>query len=85
MKDISLRLLIRWTGDEDAVRAGAVLPFIADDLFVNYDDTRARAGFQVLAELAQTTQVLFFTHHQHLITVAEEALVPLNLSKCELA
>lgn len=80
-----LFMALRIAAVEDAVRAGAVLPFIADDLFINYDDRRARAGFQVLAELAQTTQVLFFTHHQHLVTVAEEALAPLNVSKCELA
>jgi uncharacterized protein YhaN len=42
------------------------MPFIADDLFINFDDKRAAAGFQVLNELAKKTQVLFFTHHQHL-------------------
>lgn len=80
-----LFMALRIAAVEDAVRAGAVLPFIADDLFVNYDDRRARAGFQVLAELAQTTQVLFFTHHQHLVALAEESLAPLAVSKCELA
>lgn len=80
-----LFMALRLAAVEDAVHAGASLPFLADDLFINYDDRRARAGFQVLAELAQTTQVLFFTHHQHLIAIAEAALAPLNVSKCQLA
>jgi hypothetical protein len=50
------------------------MPFIADDLFVNFDDKRSAAGFQVLNELAKKTQVLFFTHHQHLLDVAHRAL-----------
>ena len=52
------------------------MPFIADDLFVNFDDKRAAAGFQVLNELAKKTQVLFFTHHEHLLDVARKTLGP---------
>ncbi len=48
------------------------LPFVADDLFVNFDDARTRAGLQVLAELATRTQVLVFTHHAHLLALARE-------------
>ena len=80
-----LFLALRLAAVEDTVAAGVRLPFIADDLFVNYDDERARAGFQVLAELARTTQVLFFTHHRHLLGVAAQALSPLDVSICELA
>jgi len=77
-----LFLSLRLAAVEDAVAAGAKLPFLADDLFINYDDARAQAGFSVLAELARTTQVLFFTHHSHLISVAERAVAPLPLSTC---
>ena len=80
-----LFLALRLAAVEATVAAGARLPFLADDLFVNYDDDRARAGFQVLAELARSTQVLFFTHHQHLVGVAEAALAPLGVSRCALA
>lgn len=47
------------------------LPFIADDLFINYDDGRARAGLQALAELSQMTQVIFLSHHAHLVPLAQ--------------
>jgi len=50
------------------------MPFIADDLFINFVDKRAAAGVRVLGELAKKTQVLFFTHHEHLLEVAQKAL-----------
>ena len=52
------------------------VPFVADDLFVHFDDRRSLAAFRVLAALSQKTQVLFFTHHAHLIDLAREALGP---------
>lgn len=69
-----LFLALRIAAVEDSINSGARLPFLADDLFINYDDDRAAAGFQVLYELSKRTQVLFFTHHQHLATVAKRAL-----------
>ena len=43
------------------------LPFIADDLFINYDDDRCSAGLRALSDLSRITQVMFLTHHQHLL------------------
>lgn len=48
------------------------LPFIADDLFINYDDLRAKGGLQALGELSRKTQVLFLTHHEHLLPVIQD-------------
>jgi uncharacterized protein YhaN len=79
-----LYLALRIAAVEDAVRNGVRLPFLADDLFINFDDERAAAGFKVLAELARSTQVLFFTHHEHLAQVAERALSPAKVSVCGL-
>jgi uncharacterized protein YhaN len=75
-----LYLALRVAAIEDTVRGGMPLPFLADDLFVNYDDERAGAGFRVLAELARSTQVLFFTHHAHLLNIARQALGPVEIS-----
>jgi chromosome segregation protein len=47
------------------------LPFIADDLLVHFDDTRAAAAIALLAELGRTTQVILFTHHDHIVGLAE--------------
>ena len=69
-----LYLALRVAAVEDYLDHAAPLPFVADDLFINFDDERAAAGFQVLGQLAKKTQVLFFTHHQHLLDVAKKAL-----------
>jgi uncharacterized protein YhaN len=79
-----LYLALRLAAIEDAVDHGLKLPFLADDLFINYDDRRSAAGFQVLAALAAKTQVLFFTHHDHLLPVAQNALAGSGVSVCRL-
>ena len=79
-----LFLALRLAALEHSVASGVRLPFLADDLFVNFDDERARAGFEVLAELAHTTQVLFFTHHAHLASIAREVVGAEIHSECAL-
>ena len=54
--------------------AATLLPFVADDLLINFDDARTAAGFQALAELSKTVQVIVFTHHQHLSGIAQKAV-----------
>ena len=72
--EYQLYLALRVASVEDYLERADGLPFVADDLFINFDDERASAGFRVLQELAQKTQVLFFTHHQHLVAIAWETL-----------
>ena len=67
-----LYLALRVASIEDYLERAPGLPFIADDLFVHFDDARSAAGFAVLGELAQKTQVLFVTHHRHLVDIALE-------------
>ena len=69
-----LYLALRIASVADYLDRAPPLPFVADDLFINFDDARAAAGFQVLGQLAEKTQVLFFTHHQHLVDIASETL-----------
>ncbi len=69
-----LYLALRVAAVEDYLDHAEPIPFIADDLFINFDDKRAAAGFKVLSELAKKTQVLFFTHHKHLVDVAQQTL-----------
>lgn len=79
-----LFLALRVAAIEDIVDQGARLPFLADDLFVNFDDERAAAGFRILGDLAAKTQVLFFTHHPHLEDIARNALGARGISVCGL-
>ena len=71
-----LYLALRVAAVEDYLDRAPALPFVADDLFVHFDDDRAEAGFRVLGALARRTQVLVFTHHRHLVDVARAALGP---------
>ena len=69
-----LYLALRIAAIEDYLERAKALPFIADDLFINFDDERAAAGVAMLEELSRKTQVLFFTHHSHLVDIARDRL-----------
>jgi len=79
-----LYLALKLATIEDHLRSGSVLPLVLDDLLVNFDDARSRATLQVLAELSQKTQVLMFTHHAHLVDLAESSLSRDQLFVCAL-
>ncbi len=66
-----LYLALRVSALEDYLDRGHSLPFIADDLFINFDNARSEAGFKALAQLARQCQVIFFTHHDHLATMVQ--------------
>ncbi len=69
-----LYLAVRIAALEQYLENAPGLPFIADDLFVNFDDQRAKAGFRALGHLARKCQVIFLTHHEHLVSIAQAAL-----------
>jgi uncharacterized protein YhaN len=69
-----LYLALRLSALELQVEQGFTMPLIADDLFINFDDRRTAAGLKVLGDLSRSMQVVFLTHHYHLIPLAKEAL-----------
>ena len=68
-----LYLALRLAAIEDHVARVAPCPVILDDILIHSDDLRASAALQVLAEIAQRTQVLFFTHHSRLADLGSKA------------
>lgn len=58
-----LFLAFRLASLENYAASTEPLPFIADDILVHFDDERSAATLDLLAEFAQTNQVLLFTHH----------------------
>lgn len=50
------------------------MPLILDDTLLAFDDEGAGAAFEVLAELGAKAQILFFTHHEHLVELAKQRL-----------
>ncbi|GAB6145277.1 AAA family ATPase [Desulfocicer niacini] len=48
------------------------MPFIVDDILINFDDDRSKATLSVLSELALNNQVIVFTHHQRIVEEARQ-------------
>lgn len=69
-----LFLALRLAAIEGHLGNGEPLPVIVDDILIQFDDEAAAATFTLLAELSQRTQVLFLTHHAHLLDVAQTAI-----------
>ena len=69
-----LYLALRLAALELQVEQGFTMPLIADDLFINFDDRRTAAGLNVLGDLSRSMQVVFLTHHDHLVPLAKEVL-----------
>jgi hypothetical protein len=71
-----LYLSLRLAGLEHYLDGNEPLPFIVDDILIKFDNQRAAAALQALAELSRKTQVIFFTHHEHLPHMAQKLLEP---------
>jgi uncharacterized protein YhaN len=69
-----LFLAIRLSAVDDFLGHSAAFPFVADDLLINLDDQRAKAALKLLWSLSEKTQVIFLTHHQHLVDLGRETL-----------
>jgi uncharacterized protein YhaN len=48
------------------------MPFIVDDILVDFDDERSDAALNALVSLAEKTQVILFTHHSRVVEQARE-------------
>jgi exonuclease SbcC len=68
-----LFLSLRLAAIEQHIAGRGPFPVIVDDLLVQFDDDRALATLEVLSELSTKTQVLFFTHHRHLMELAQSS------------
>ena len=69
-----LYLALRLASLESWLSSHEPIPFVVDDILLNFDDLRATAALAALAELSRRTQVLFFTHHRHIIDLAKDHL-----------
>jgi len=74
-----LFLALRIAALELQSEQGAPIPFIADDLFINFDDKRSQAGLDALYELSLKTQVIFLSHQEHLLPVIQTLFPQANV------
>jgi hypothetical protein len=69
-----LYLALRLASIEQHLSSQEPMPLVLDDIFIHFDDERAQAGIEVLAEFAEKTQVLLLTHHRRNLELARKAL-----------
>ena len=67
-----LYLALRVAGYHEFVQSRQPVPFIADDIMETFDDFRAEEAFRLFAEMAETGQVIYLTHHWHLCEIARK-------------
>ena len=69
-----LYLALRLAALQVQRQPGRMMPLILDDVLITSDDDRAKNILLALENFAREGQVIVFTHHQHLIHLAEEAV-----------
>lgn len=74
-----LYLSLRLSGIRQYLEKNPPLPLMVDDILVNFDDERALATLEILNTLSKDIQILFFTHHKHLIELARHSCDRKNL------
>ena len=76
-----LYLSLRLASLEQRLLGGEPMPLILDDILINFDDDRSCATLEALEVLSKKTQIIFFTHHHHILELAKtkvskEVLIP---------
>ncbi|MCH1503346.1 MAG: hypothetical protein L7V86_07170, partial [Verrucomicrobiales bacterium] len=69
-----LYLALRFAAIDLHLSTYSPMPLVLDDLLMTFDDERTTALLPILANLSQKTQILVFTHHQHLLDLFERNL-----------
>ncbi|MCV6637241.1 AAA family ATPase [Candidatus Albibeggiatoa sp. nov. NOAA] len=67
-----LYLALRLASIEHYLQKNITLPLVLDDILINFDDLRSKATLEILSQLSQKMQILFFTHHTRLVEIAEQ-------------
>ena len=79
-----LYLALRLASLEKYMESTNTMPFIVDDILVDFDDLRSAAALTALAVLAEKTQVILFTHHSQVVEQAKKLQGPAHVQVHEL-
>lgn len=66
-----LYLALRLATLEWRIQSSEPMPFIVDDILINFDDQRSKATLKAFSNLAEKTQVILFTHHSQIFEAAQ--------------
>ncbi len=69
-----LYLALRLASLDEYLSQHDPVPLLIDDLLIRFDDARSAATLRVLEAVSQHTQVIVFTHHEHVVELAEKTL-----------
>lgn len=69
-----LYLALRIAAYEDYCKTRAPLPFIADDIMETFDENRTEATLSLLSNMGQHGQIMYLTHHRHVVDIARNIL-----------
>jgi uncharacterized protein YhaN len=78
-----LYLALRLASLEKYMENSEAMPFIVDDILVDFDDERSEAALNALADLSKKTQVILFTHHSRVVEQASGLSCPAQVHKLE--
>lgn len=67
-----LYLSLRLASLEQRIITREPMPLITDDILIHFDDSRAIETLKILAELSNKTQIMLFTHHDHIKQLAKK-------------
>lgn len=67
-----LYLALRLASIQLYVSKNEAIPFIIDDILIHFDEERSIETLKTLTEFSKSTQVIFFTHHYHLIELMQK-------------
>jgi uncharacterized protein YhaN len=70
-----LYLALRVAGYDEYARTRPPVPFIADDIMESFDEARAAEALRQLSGMANVGQVIYLTHHEHIVEIAR-AIAP---------
>lgn len=76
-----LYLALRLASLEKYMESSEPMPFIVDDILVDFDDARSQAALHALAELSERTQVILFTHHSRVVEQSKKVHGAVNVQK----
>ena len=76
-----LYLALRLASLEKYMESSEPMPFIVDDILVDFDDARSQAALHALAELSERTQVILFTHHSRVVEQSKKVHGAVNVQE----
>jgi uncharacterized protein YhaN len=67
-----LYLALRVAGYHELAKARRPAPFVADDIMETFDHFRAEEALKLFADMGRVGQVIYLTHHWHLVEIAKK-------------